>query len=139
MCSGHIIPSTILCYEYNYNWNNASIINNDKWAYQNVSICQWFIISEPKQEIFLKMLMRCFENIDFLINLDKNDSNYHFNVLNTTGPLGFTKVVLENMTDKISILPPDFFCAGSGSHNGEGGVPLTNNSYVKHHFTHSWK
>jgi hypothetical protein len=41
---------------------------------------------------------------------------------------------MDNLTDKIKILPSDFFCCGSWN----GSVPLTKNSYIKHYFTGSW-
>jgi len=139
-CHGHKInistTSTILCYEFHKDWNSdannnlSSRIKN--WCYKDVGICQWFIISEPKQEIFLKMFMYCMDHNDELINM-KKDRNYHYNVLNSSGPLRFTKIVLANMSDKIKILPSDFFCRGSGR-----AVPATKNSFIRHHFTGSW-
>jgi hypothetical protein len=54
-------------------------------------------------------------------------------VLINSANLLFAKIVVDNYTDKIKILPCDFFCAGSGL-----VVPVTNNSYIKHHFTNSW-
>ena len=62
------------------------------------------------------------------------DKNYCHTVINLTGPSGFTKIVMDNFTDKIKILPCDFFCCGSWN----GAVPLTKNSYVKHYYTGSW-
>ena len=136
-CLGHHIntPSVILSYEFHKDWHyNLEILNDSKWTYKNVSICQWFIISKPNQSIFLKMFEYCMNCIDILINLDKNNKNFHFNVINTSGPLRFTKIVMDNITDDIKILPSDFFCTGSWN----GIVPTTNNSYVKHMFGGSW-
>lgn len=135
-CLGHDIgnASTILCYEYHKDWHSPSNWLNNNYTYNNVGICQWFIITEPNQEIFLNMFTNCIENIDLLIDFKKNDTDYHFNVVNTCGPLKFTKNILDNMTDKIHILPSDFFCAGSGCNS----VPHTKNSYIKHHFEGSW-
>ena len=133
-CLGHKMGniSTILGYEFHSDFVNSTFIN-DNWCYNKVSICQWFMITETKQDIFIKMFNNIMTNIDSVINISKKN-NYHYTVINTTGPLAFTKVVIDNLTDKIKILPCDFFCTGSG----EDCVPLTNNSYVKHHFTGSW-
>jgi len=90
------------------------------------------MITEPKQDIYIKMFNDIMTNIDSIINISKT-RDYHYTVINTTGPLAFTKVVINNLTNKIKILPCDFFCCGSF-----GGVPKTTNSYVKHHFSGSW-
>jgi hypothetical protein len=136
-CLGHNIGnvSTILCYEFHSDFIDSSIINDDKWCYKKVCICQWFMITEPKQYIFIKTFNDIMTNIDSVLEISKhNKESYHYQVINTTGPLVFTKIVLNNLTDKIKILPSDFFCCGSW-HNS---VPLTSNSYTKHHFTGSW-
>ena len=80
------------------------------------------------------MFNNCMENIDKIIKISQNDKDYHYQVINTTGPLIFTKIVMDNLTDKIKILPSDFFCCGSWNDS----VPLTKNSYIKHCFTGSW-
>lgn len=135
-CKGHIIGdvSTILSYEFHSDFIQDDMLNNDKWCYKNVGICQWFMITKPKEDIFLKMFNNCMENIDKIIKISQNDKDYHYQVINTTGPLNFTKIVMDNLTDKIKILPSDFFCCGSWN----GSVPLTKNSYIKHCFTGSW-
>ena len=61
----------------------------------NINVCQWFMISKPKQPIFLKMFMHCIENIDKLINLDKKSENYLTDVLTTSGPLKFSLFILN--------------------------------------------
>lgn len=136
-CLGHSMGniSTILGYEFHSDFIGSDVTDNNKWCYNKVSICQWFIITEPNQDIFIKMFNNIMNNIDTIIKITKEkDDVYHYNVINTTGPLAFTKVVMNNLTDKIKILPCDFFCCGSWN----GAVPITNNSYVKHHFTGSW-
>lgn len=134
-CLGHSMGniSTILGYEFHSDFIDSDVLNNDKWFYDQVSICQWFIITKPKQDIFIKMFNSIMSNIDTIINISKGD-NYHYKVINSTGPLAFTKIVMNNLTDQIKILPCDFFCCGGWS----GEVPTTTNSYVKHHFTGSW-
>lgn len=135
-CLGHTLniekKSTILCYEFHSDWVSPTIMNDPKWCYQGVGICQWFMITKPKQEIFLKMFMYCMKNIDSLIQLNKN-TDYHYNVIHLSGPLGFTKIVMNNLNDTIQILPSDFFCTGSAEF-----VPITKNSFIRHKFTGSW-
>jgi mannosyltransferase OCH1-like enzyme len=140
-CFGHKIetsPSTFLGYEFHKDWHSNPTPEEDnflseKWTYKNVGITQWFMVTEPGQEIFLKSFMKCMENIDESIALEKTDKDYHYKVLSNSANLLFAKIVVDNYTDKIKILPCDFFCAGSGL-----VVPVTNNSYIKHHFTNSW-
>lgn len=133
-CLGHKINNakTILCYEFHsdYHTNTPWLSNN--WTYKGVGICQWFMITEPLQEIFIKMFLHCIDNLDKLENLNISQPDYHYNVINTCGPLGFTKVVLDNKTDDIYILPNDFFCGSTGL------IPITKNSYITHHYTGTW-
>jgi hypothetical protein len=137
-CLGHDVnptASTVLCYEFHSDWHGREpFLRDPKWTFRNVGICQWFMITQPRQEVFLKMFMHCAEHLNVLTRLRPGQPNYHNAVINTCGPLAFTKVVLQNMTDQICILPSDFFCAGSWA----GIVPQTKNSYIKHHFTGSW-
>jgi hypothetical protein len=153
-CLGHglgadvVRASTILCYEFHEDWiNNAYFFNDDRCCYKKVGICQWFMMTEPKQDVFLKMFMHCMKNIDRLVelnpaaanaNANANQDNYHTSILSTCGPLAFTRTVVDDMligSNKILILPSDFFCCGSFNDS----VPLTKNSFVKHHFTSSWR
>lgn len=144
-CLGHKMGdvSTILCYEFSSDYINiANVIKNwnavgndykDAIRVYNHGICQWFMISEPRQDIFLKMYLSIMENIDILKKIKVSDKNYIHTVINLTGPSGFTKIVMDNLTEKIKIVPSDFFCGGSF-----GSVPFTSNSYVKHMFSSSW-
>lgn len=142
-CLGHALgvdvgrASTLLGYEFHEDWiNNAHFLNDAQCCYKKVGICQWFMMSEPKQAIFLKMFMHCMDNVDRLIALTPGSSNYHQGVLATCGPLAFTKMALADAgSGKLLILPSDFFCCGSFNNS----VPLTKNSFVKHHFTSSWR
>lgn len=134
-CLGHKkiteYVSTILGYEYHKDWHSLLRIYD---TYKNVSICQAFMITEPKQDIFLKMFLHCMDKIDFLINLSKQSINYEYNVIHTCGPVAFTKIILDNLSNKICILPSDFYCTGSYNM-----VPLTKNSYNRHLGTSSWR
>jgi hypothetical protein len=135
---GHNIfkdTKTILCYELSKDWHlSENILNDSRITYKNVLICQWFIVSLPGQHFFLDCFKRIMLNLDTLINLNTNSSDYHNTVINNSGPVIFTKSVIDNMDNTISVLPSDYFCSGSWN----GIVPITKNSYVKHHFTASW-
>jgi len=141
-CLGHDVGnvSTILCYEFHSDYKK-DIKTDKKMNARNPAtkiygfqICQWFIISAPKQEIFLKMFLSIMNQLDTLINIKRNEKNYHGSIINITGPSGFTRVVMNNLTDKIKILPGEFFCGGGGT----GNNPFTRNTYIKHHYTGSW-
>ena len=88
------------------------------------------MITEPKQEIFIKMFLSIMDKLDIIINLQNKGKTDVHSIINITGPSGFTKVIMNNGTNNIKILPCDFFCCGSWN----GTVPKTRNSYVKHHF-----
>lgn len=146
-CNGHTIgdnTSVLLSYEFHNDWLNINEIINTEVSVSSLfkdaikkyklQICKWFMISEPKQEIFLKMFLYCMKGLDILIHLKPTDKNYKHIVINLTGPSGFTKIVMENMSSKIKILPSDFFCTGSWNNT----IPITRNSYVKHLYTSSW-
>jgi hypothetical protein len=135
-CMGHKINNvkTILCYEFHMDFHTKTNWLSNKYTYNGIGICQWFMITEPLQDIFIKMFLHCINNLDKLEKLNISQPDYHYNVINTCGPLAFTKVVLNNKTKDIYILPSDFFCCNSGNNT----VPITKNSYIKHHFTGSW-
>ena len=136
-CLGHRVkPSqTLLCYEFEETWMyRHPLLKDPRWTYKNVGICQWFLASAPKQDIFIKGYLSCISHIDTMISLDKRDPEYHFKVIGSSGPLNFTKIVMDNLTDDINILPSDFFCAGSAC----GLVPETPNAYLIHRYTNSW-
>lgn len=139
-CLGHKIDikntSTILSYELHKDWNREDKLRSNRLAYKGVGIAQWFIMTEPKQDVFLKMFMYCMDNVEKLTKLKQTEEQkdtYHYDVISTSGPLAFTKMVIDNISDNIKILPSDFFCNGSW-----GEVPLTENSFVTHKFTSSW-
>lgn len=111
------------------------LIKVKKWTNNKfVGLCQWFIIAREKQDVFLKLFFECMKNIDALIHINKEDPNYHYNVLSLSGPTLFTNIIFENVNKKdICILDADYFCQGSACI-----VPYTDNSYVKHHFIGTW-
>lgn len=139
-CLGHRVNNinTILCYEFHSDFLN--IKNNihlhrraPSTKIYNCQICQWFMITKPKQDVFFKMFLSIMGKLDILINI-KKDNHYITNIMNITGPSGFTGVVMNNLTDKIKILPGEFFCHGGTMNN-----PFTSNTYIKHHYTGSWR
>jgi mannosyltransferase OCH1-like enzyme len=144
-CLGHkyITKNTniITGYEFDATWNKNIIDNHlekHKWVDNNIGICQWFIASKPTQSLFLHCYKNSLNNLKKL-ELNKNNSEYHFQVINGTGPLFFTKIINkfikenESFKNNIAVFPTDFFCCGSG-----GTVPQTKNTFVKHMFTGTW-
>ena len=59
--------STILGYEFHSDFVNRFV--NKEWCYNNCLICQWFMITEPKQDIFIKVFNTIMNNIDSIINI----------------------------------------------------------------------
>lgn len=142
-CLGHkyINENTniILGYECEKTWhyNLISEDHNNLWTDKNIGICQWFIAAKPNEKLFIKCYKQSLKNyqkVDF-----KNRENFHYNVINSTGPLFFTKAInnfIENdnkFKNTICFLPSDYFCCGS--HNL---VPSTKNKFVQHKFTGTW-
>jgi len=117
-CLGHnyILPTTkiVICKEFSEIYQHTNNLNQ---------LCQWFIIAQPYQKIFLDLYLQAIEN------LKKNIED----VLVCTGPKMFTKVINSSDVKDLVVLPCDFFCAGSGCK-----VPVTKNSYIHHQFTNSW-
>ena len=136
-CLGHKYvnkeTNTIVCKEF---FEHPEIFKNE---HNNYRLCQWFIITKPKQQIFLDSYIESINNIKnrlLYINQLKytNPDQYFLEVVSATGPIMFTKIINKTLkNDNICILPSDFFCSGSGC-----VVPITRNSYIKHHFTSVW-
>jgi len=143
-CQGHKYikdtTSIIVGYEYDESWNHAMINGKDKnlWTNNKIGICQWFIGSKPNEKLFLTCYKNSIKNLP-QIDFTNKDGNYHFNVINSTGPLFFTKTInkllLHDMEfkNKLCILPCDYFCCGSGT-----TVPSTKNKFIQHKFTGTW-
>ena len=145
-CQGHKYinekTSIIVCYQFEKTWHRGIIKSSKKnlWTDNNISICQWFIGAKPKEKLFLECYKKSLQNSK---NIDLNDrNNLHFNVINSTGPLFFTKIINKyiksypEFRDQLCILPSDYFCCGSvfnGVH-----VPSTKNKFVEHKFTGTW-
>jgi mannosyltransferase OCH1-like enzyme len=143
-CYGHKYikdnTSIIVGYEFDKTWHYDIINGKDKnlWTDNKIGICQWFIGSKPNEKLFLKCYKNSIKNLS-QINNNIKDKNYHFSVINSTGPLFFTKIInsfLSNDYDfksKLCILPCDYFCYGSGR-----TVPSTKNKFIEHKFTGTW-
>lgn len=142
-CNGHKYinnqTSIIVGYEFEKTWNYDLVYGNDKhlWTDNNIGICQWFIGSKPREKLFKKCYKKSLQNLSN-INFDSKNT-YHFDVINSTGPLFFTKMINSflnndiNFKNKLTILPSDYFCCGSGE-----TVPSTKNKFVQHKFTGTW-
>ena len=125
------------CEQYKYRMFN--------YRGRRVGICQWFMITKAKQLLFKTAYLTCIKNIKSNMDMQKNMTekeqliNY---VLITTGPTMFSKIVVAaNLNNKkLILLPADFFAACSGGSNDPTTkVSITDNSYVRHHFTSSWQ
>jgi hypothetical protein len=131
-----------VCYEFEKTWHRELPKSSEKhlWVDNNIGICQWFIGAKEKQKLFLECYKKALHNIKN-VNFENKD-NYHFNVINSTGPLFFTKVINKHMntypefSKNICILPSDYFCCGSGF--GNSSVPSTKNKFIEHKFTGTW-
>ena len=142
-CNGHqyIKESTciIVGHEFDEIWNSDIVHGKEKnlWVDNKIGICQWFIGSKPQEKLFLT----CYKNsIQNLSEINYNNKNtFHFNVINSTGPLFFTKTINKYLSNdvefknKLCILPSDYFCCGSGT-----TVPSTKNKFIQHKFTGTW-
>jgi mannosyltransferase OCH1-like enzyme len=144
-CLGHKYinneTNIIVGYEYDKIWNKNIIYNHkekNKWVDNNIGICQWFIAAKPNQLLFLCCYKKSIENLK-KIELNKNKSSFHYDVINGTGPLFFTKIINQfikqdkSFKNNIAIFPTDYFCCGSGN-----TVPFTKNTFIKHQYSGSW-
>lgn len=131
----------IVCKEW---WKHPNVFKN---KYNNNRLCQWYMITKPKQKIFLDCYKECIKNInnDHLqikkLREKRMTSNtaywkYIGSVMGYTGPILFAQIINKTLpNDNLCILPSDYFCPGSGP---KGDVHITKNSYIKHLFTASW-
>jgi mannosyltransferase OCH1-like enzyme len=145
-CKGHNYindkTNIIVCYEFEKTWHPKLTKNNTKnlWTDKNIGICQWFFGAKPKQKIFLECYKKSLQNSKNINFDDKN--NYHYNIINSTGPLFFTKIInnyiekYPEFKDTITILPSDYFCCESGYDGNK--VPSTKNKFIQHKFTGTW-
>lgn len=125
-CKGHNLihpelTSLIIGYEFSKYYGCY-----DKSAGQ---CCQWFIIAKPRLFLLKALYEQCIKNIDC--------NNHLKSVQASTGPIMFSQMIniYKNLHENhgIVIMPNDVFCVGSKN------VPLTNNSFIKHHFTGEWR
>jgi hypothetical protein len=125
--------NTYTCMGHQYIHKNTDVIVCYEF-YPN-QICQWFMISKPKQQVFLDCFLACMKNIRILQNVNKYSPDYSDLVVTHSGPKLFTKMILQDTKSNIAILPEVFFCCGSNYNT----VPITKSSYVKHYFMNSWR
>jgi len=109
-CLGHDVGEspTILFYEiskkHTYSDNSSSSQTKNSFIIEKS-----FIITDAKQEIFLKMLSHCLENIDILIDFKESDIDRH-DELAPCGSIAFTKMVMNNLKNITCVLASDIFC-----------------------------
>lgn len=116
--------NTILCYEFHKDYCNM----------YPEQICQWFMITEPRQKIFIDSYNEMIRNIKVLQTLDPTQPKYESIVMDKSGPRLFTRIINKNFNARLLLLESPYFCAGSGNE-----VPTTDKSYIKHCFTGSWR
>ena len=144
-CLGHsyITPETriIVGKEYDKVWHEKLVANTQTkhlWTDQDIGICQWFIAAKPGEKMFLHCYLQSIANVAKR-PLNPRAPDYHYRVIDTTGPLFFTKMVNRFLSkdpsyqERMAILPCDYFCCGS-----YGTVPSTKNKFIQHKFTGSW-
>jgi len=146
ICLGHqyILPEKtriIVGKEYDRVWHEK-LITNEKikhlWTDQDVGICQWCMAAKPEEKLFLHCYLQSIENINTQ-TLNPRAPDYHYQVLNTTGPLFFTKMIHRFLSkdpsfrEQIAMLPCDYFCCLSYD-----TVPVTKNRIIQHKFTGCW-
>lgn len=129
-CQGHLFinedTTIILGAESDKNWiAGCSGVSCEMSPFQ---VCQWFMISKPKQKLFKNAYLTSINNIQ------KKYPRTHMDILKSTGPRMLTTLVLKENSNNICILPADVFCAGSNAL-----VPQTQNSIIRHKFTGSWR
>jgi len=129
-CLGHSFinenTNIILGEETDKNWIAGCI--DSKCKIYHSQICQWFMITKPRQSLFKNAYLTSIKNIK------KKIPRTHMEILKSTGPLMFTNHVLKENSKGVCILPADVFCAGSN-----GFIPQTQNSIIRHKFTGSWR
>ena len=144
MCYGHNYINNdtkiILGYEFNDCWHKNTEYLTSKWTHNEIGITQWFMGSVGYQPIFLYCYKKALKRtIKYIVNNLYRDIDYHYKIINSTGPLFFTKMIDEfskkdsGFKHLITIFPPDYFCFGSGNI-----VPSTKNCFVKHKYVGSW-
>jgi mannosyltransferase OCH1-like enzyme len=143
-CKGHQFikkhTNIILGYEFNNYWHKNTEFLTNKWSHNEIGVSQWFMACKPYQPFFLYCYKKSLKRATkYLNDINTNDENYHFKVINSTGPLFFTKMIDEFskkdpiFNNNITILPADYFCYGSGN-----TVPYTKNCFIKHQYAGSW-
>ena len=116
---------TVLGYEFQRGKGSAD------FRYKHDVICQWTMLSAPKNPLFKEALNKCIKNL--------RDINFHFSVprqvLLATGPLLFTSIANNYLQlDQTLILDMEIF--GSFPET----LPVSERSVVEHqyHGKHGW-
>jgi hypothetical protein len=134
ICNGHTITNNTTIILGNEYFEEPQYYNS---SINNTRIAQLFMISQPRQSIFLECYKMAILNIKNYYSEICNISNkekYLERVLLVAGPIFFTKMINTILPSKsIYIMPADRFCSGSGEI-----VPVTQNSFIYHNYTASW-
>lgn len=146
-CLSHsfISPKTTLIVgaEHSRDYDHQYISYVELQTPLDLQICQWFIIAQPRNSILKIAYLTCINNLVNYINQMKNSTIHkedfkrikdYKRIEEITGPKMFTKVINQQYDEESTcILPCDVFCARTTS------VPVTKYSYIKHHYTGSWR
>ena len=107
-----------------------------RWCHKGMCLCQWCMMAARGSAAMQQAFMVAVSGLGRLNRAVAMGKAAHETVTCTTGPVAMTRAVCASAKTRagVHILSSEVFCAGS-----HGCVPLTSNSYVKHHFGASWK
>lgn len=125
-CLGHDIGEspTILFYEISKKHTYSEHYSKSQTK-NSFIIEKSFIITDAKQEIFLKMFTHCLENIDILINFKESDLDHHDEIA-PCGSISFTKMVMSNLKNITCVLASDIFCIISKNSKKKESIKTAN-------------
>ena len=112
------------------------ILADSRWTYRGLCLCQWCMMAAPGSGAMEQASYVAVAGLRRLLKLRGQERANPAAVMAATGPLAMTRAVLASPVTRrgVHLISSEFFCAGS-----YGRVPITERSYVKHHFTATWK
>ena len=112
------------------------ILSDRRWTYKGICLCQWCMMAAPGSKAMEQASYVAVGGIARLLKLVLRGQCEPATVMAATGPLAMTRAVLASPETRrgVRIISSELFCAGS-----YGKVPSTERSYVRHHFSASWK
>ena len=113
-----------------------SIRVDPRWSFRGLCLCQWCAMAAPGSKAMEQAFLVSLGGLSRIRNAIIRGHLEHDTITAGTGPVAMTKAILSSPRTRagVHIISSEFFCAGS-----HGVVPLTAKSYVKHHFSASWK